>query len=622
MAEKTLSFKIEVQGVSNEAVTFEKIGIQIKNLNKELKELEKLAQKGISSRDNLNRMAEVRKELDKQKTAYKELGTSMGTAEGSITRMKAKLSTLKQEYYDGDAILRQKLLPSISKLTTDISKAEKAIGVHSRGVGDYKGNIIAAGKELVGFTSLTALAVAAVGKLKDAFASTDAGIKFFRQLKEGAKSFFQAVLGNVSGAGLDNISTATNAAAELEKIRLRDRGELVKVAQMETEVKLLRLKATTANDLVKQLAILEQADKKEDEIIKYKAENLKDNIFWLQQLWTATKDASVADEVYAKKAELARLEGEKNIRIQSGIINTREKIAKQQEEQNKKIIEGQEKLQEEVDKSNEEIKDNKLKNWIEADTEGQKFIDKEIARMEKESAEAKRIEEEKTEELKKQAEYRKRIAEEEQEAKMRIASSATDILNAIAGKNKALLMASLIADKALAIAEVIIQTQKANAATRAWGALAGPGGMILAEAAIIKNRIAAAVSVASIGVAAGVGLAGLNSAKYATGGKIRSGVPINTGTVDDTLIAVNKSETVLTQRHVAALGGSGVMRRIGVPGYADGGYIGQQAPVIPSMGFDYQAMARLMNSIEVKLDINKVNSAQNEIRVITETQRI
>jgi len=105
------------------------------------------------------------------------------------------------------------------------------------------------------------------------------------------------------------------------------------------------------------------------------------------------------------------------------------------------------------------------------------------------------------------------------ESKMNIASGVADFLNAIAGKNKAIQYAALIADKALAIAEVIIQTQKANAALRAWGALGGPAGLILATGGIVKNNIAAVIGIAAIGAAAAMGIAGISkSAKMAKGG--------------------------------------------------------------------------------------------------------
>jgi hypothetical protein len=144
------------------------------------------------------------------------------------------------------------------------------------------------------------------------------------------------------------------------------------------------------------------------------------------------------------------------------------------------------------------------------------------------------------------------------------------------------------------------------------------GSALTTKPFIPMGLIAAALAALS----GGIQVATIKSQKYATGGRVTGGMPINTGTVDDTLIAVNKTETVLTREHVQRLGGSAAMRSIRVPGYELGGYIGQRAPDIPSSGFDYAAIARMMNSIEVNLNVNKLNKAQKEVSLITETQRI
>lgn len=224
-------------------------------------------------------------------------------------------------------------------------------------------------------------------------------------------------------------------------------------------------------------------------------------------------------------------------------------------------------------------------------------------------------------ELERRNEVIKTLEQINSDNKIRIASAATDVLAGIAGKNKALQKASLIADKALAIAEIIIQTKKANAmltvAQAAMLAIFNYPGAALAEATKIKNNIAAGISIAAIVAATVTGLA-----SFQHGGKITDGAKANTGTKDDTLILVNKTETVLTQDHVARLGGSGAMRKIGVPGYAGGGYIGQSAPEIQASGFDINQLAALMNSIEVTLNINKLNSAQKELDIINKTQAL
>jgi|GEM_PF-5886157 len=201
------------------------------------------------------------------------------------------------------------------------------------------------------------------------------------------------------------------------------------------------------------------------------------------------------------------------------------------------------------------------------------------------------------------------------DAKIRIAHALTDALAGIAGKNKALQKASLVADKAVAIAEIIIQTKETNAYLKKWGAKAGPVGAILATAATIANTIAAGVSIAAIISATATALSG-----FAKGGKINRGIPVNTGTKDDTLIVANKTETVLTKDHVARLGGPGVMKRIGVPGYTQGGYIGQTPPEAQISGFDINQLADLMNSIEVYLPVYKIVAGLKEHEVITKSQ--
>jgi hypothetical protein len=94
------------------------------------------------------------------------------------------------------------------------------------------------------------------------------------------------------------------------------------------------------------------------------------------------------------------------------------------------------------------------------------------------------------------------------DSKMNIAGAAVNFLSAIAGKNKSLQNAALIAEKSLAIAEVVINTTKANAAIRSMAAasvLPGPGylvrlgaSMTAAMAPINLNRAAAAIDIAAI----------------------------------------------------------------------------------------------------------------------------
>src|ERR1035437_7296595 len=133
--EKTLGFKIAIDGISNEATELQTLTIQLQNLTKEYKDLQKTInqQGGLASNDHLRQLAAYSQEIDNHKDSIKELVRVQGSAEDSLVRMRTKLIDLKDQYANGSAALRSQLTPEINKLTTEVGKAEQAIGVHSRG---------------------------------------------------------------------------------------------------------------------------------------------------------------------------------------------------------------------------------------------------------------------------------------------------------------------------------------------------------------------------------------------------------------------------------------------------------------------------------------------------------
>jgi hypothetical protein len=222
-----------------------------------------------------------------------------------------------------------------------------------------------------------------------------------------------------------------------------------------------------------------------------------------------------------------------------------------------------------------------------------------------------------------------KVEEEMATRKINIISSITNLIGAFQTKNKTIQKAQLITEKAGAIAEIIIRNSMANTVLRSNAAasvLPGPlylarlaAAQALVSAPISLNNIIAGINIAAIVAATASGLAG-----FSKGGKINRGIPVDTGTVDNRLIAVNNTETVLTARHVAMLGGSGVMRQIGVPGYAMGGYIGSQTPtILPTSNRDMiDAINARIDRIEVYNDVNKLISALNEHTIINTSNRI
>jgi len=659
MAEKTLSFKIDITGVSNEAAELAKIELQLKNIKKERAELMKQATSPnhIASSEETRRLAAYNKEIKEQETALKTLKRVVDTANDSLARKKALLIELVQKSDAASKSIRDAMAPAIKKLNDEIKAGEEARGQFSRSVGNYAGKI----KEFFVEMATGGVVIAAAEKLleglKDAIASTTFGIDLMNNTMAVSKQLFYdiAINGKIDFQRMIN---ASKIQQELNNLRVEEGFEMLKLSKINREEQAVREQSIDRTKThAERLELLNKVVELESQKTEIKVGHLNKELEAKQKLFAQNNaDEKLAMEILAIKTKINDAYAEEDAAMRS-VQTQRAGFIQEEIDQRKKMYDA---WMDEIEKTNKEeaeqakkTQQEKFDNAIrlqiagitvanEIDKKGQDETDELTKQIQQEQEQQNKWEiqaitekvdgeikvekegiDKSIDAQKKASEARLKSREAEEEAKMKIASSATDILNAIAGKNKALLMASLIADKALAIAEVIIQTQKANAAVRAWGALAGPPGMILAEAAVIKNRIASAYSIASIGVAAGVGLTGINSSgKYAKGGRIVSGVPINTGTVDDTLIAVNKSETVLTQRHIAALGGSGVMRRIGVPGYAEGGYIGQQAPVIPSSGPDFNSMVEAIRNIQIHLDINKVNSSQKEIQVITQPQRI
>ena len=156
------------------------------------------------------------------------------------------------------------------------------------------------------------------------------------------------------------------------------------------------------------------------------------------------------------------------------------------------------------------------------------------------------------------------------------------------------------------------------------------------------------LNIGEIITATAAGLVGIGAGKE-KGGKIDTGIKVKTNTKDDTLILVNKTETILTKEHVTALGGPAVMRKIGVPGYANGGLIGTipafqfQTPSVQPASFSSNEIQSLIKSINQKTDlisdsvdatnkridrvevynvVNKLNIAQNQFQVINQPNKI
>lgn len=87
-------------------------------------------------------------------------------------------------------------------------------------------------------------------------------------------------------------------------------------------------------------------------------------------------------------------------------------------------------------------------------------------------------------------------------------------------------------------------------------------------------------------------IAGFAQGGVVSGTKIedRHGRRIKRSNGDNRVVTVKTGEVILNERQQAALGGDDTFRKLGVPGFANGGYV----PAMASASPDYELIKRLM----------------------------
>ena len=207
--------------------------------------------------------------------------------------------------------------------------------------------------------------------------------------------------------------------------------------------------------------------------------------------------------------------------------------------------EASDRRKEAADKS-KEAKDKALQDEIDVLNEQSKILaqGREIAKAndEKRLEDLKAFGEKKTEELNNQLAQQEAIRQKEleneqvlsdgkkaiQESSFAVVESGLGLLKTLFEKNKGLQKAALIAESAIGISKIVINTQAANAAARLKYALI-PGGAALAAAEITLNKIGAGIGIATNIAATAKGLSALGggSAKggSANGGDTGGGAP-------------------------------------------------------------------------------------------------
>jgi len=250
---------------------------------------------------------------------------------------------------------------------------------------------------------------------------------------------------------------------------------------------------TKASNEAKQAAKQDAADadkiKKEEEAKeKTRLENLAAQNKHTDELIEQNRLASIKDGFTKKQLELAGQE-QKEIDAELERLNNK-LITKEQYELNKKNI-----------------------------TERYGILQSELIKTEeqKRADESKKSDDERTANEKKNAEERIKAKRAEIDAKVALensyldaASAGVSIIKMFSEKNKGLQKAALIAENAITIAKIILNTSAANAAATLKYSLV-PGGQVLAAAEVLSNKIKAGIGIATAIAATAKGLAGIGA---------------------------------------------------------------------------------------------------------------
>ena len=112
------------------------------------------------------------------------------------------------------------------------------------------------------------------------------------------------------------------------------------------------------------------------------------------------------------------------------------------------------------------------------------------------------------------------------------------------------------------------------------------------------------------GLVEGFANGGLSGTRIGSG----MGIPIRRKNGDNLLATIKTGEVILNQRQQAALGGSNTFRRIGVPGFANGGMITPDAAIDSSINF-----TEALRGLQLVVSATEITEVQNRLKVIETT---
>lgn len=654
--EKTLGFSIVINGVSVEAAELQKLTIQLQNLNKEYKDLQKTIQQqgGLASNNQIQQLAAYSKEINTHKDSINNLKKVVDSAPDSLNRMRAELIRAKDAAADCSATIRDRMTPYIKEMSDEVQRAETAMGSNSRNVGNYGSAFVDLGQkikdsfvQLAAGGAIIALATKLFEGMKEAILSTSFGIDQMNKLVTISKQLFYD-LATTGSINMQNLKDASAVQDKFNSLRLENYKIEFQNSKLNKELQADRLAASDQNKtLEERLTLLNRVEEINNQERDAKVKLLRAELtatYDLLQLQPGNEKLQIKalelmtqiNNTYAEADQaMKRVET-----TRTGFIKKEYDDRKKEYDDLMKLADEQIKLDQENADKERQLKEELANYEIQLRERGFKLLQDEwkkevdgekatndfrMKEMQLFGIKQKDLGLQHNKDLDKQQTEREKSAKEEYDYDLRIArkramdiANVTSQLSTIIGQFASGQIKSFkeLSKEILKIALEAVQKQILITQVE-----------ILAKDIATKSFAGIATAAAKIALIQ-LAFAGAEAAveKFQYGGKINRGIPINTGTVDDRLIAVNRTETVLTQAHVARLGGSGVMHQIGVPGYAMGGYVGSQTPHIAPAGFNASELERVFSNridrLEVRLDTNKVRSSLHEVELINTTNKL
>lgn len=133
--------------------------------------------------------------------------------------------------------------------------------------------------------------------------------------------------------------------------------------------------------------------------------------------------------------------------------------------------------------------------------------------------------------------------------------------------------------------------------------------------------------VVTVGIATGVNVSKiLSTPAFARGGLTGKriswgdGVPISRPNGDNLLATVRTGEVILNEKHQRALGGPRTFRKLGVPGFADGGFVNDQIQQSINANFDMQGLKQAMREVQITVGVDEIAKKMARVRAL-ETNR-